>query len=159
MECIFLSNTYRKHMFNMYILVGITMQALQVILSWLISTTAIKILNNAYLDNLKKTGGILLEKVRKALQKNCPLLLYGALFKKNFKKQSSNNNLYLFYLLVNSYLRPLTSKNKTLMTFYTFLKSNLILLKTLRIRCAYQCFLDSLASGVAEQSQTQPPPQ
>ena len=76
-------------MFITYILVGITLQALQAILTQmaLFLTTAIKKLNNAYLDSLKKTGGILLEKVRKAQQKNCPLSVCGALFKK--KKKNS----------------------------------------------------------------------
>lgn len=85
------------------------MQAQQAILTQLILYHCNKEIKHAYLDSLEETGGILLEKVRKAQQKNCPLVVYGALLK---KKKTVLNNWYL-YLLVNSYFIPLTSKNKT----------------------------------------------
>ena len=74
-------------MFITYILVGITMQAQQAILTQLILYHCNKEIKHAYLDSLEKTGGILLEKVREAQQKNCPLTVCGGLFKK--KKQYS----------------------------------------------------------------------
>lgn len=75
------------------------MKAQEAILTQLILYHCDKEIKHAYLDSLEETGGILLEKVRK----NCPLRVCGALFK---KKKTVLNNWY-FYLLVNSYLRPL----------------------------------------------------
>ena len=58
------------------------MQAQQAILPQLILYHCHKEIKHAYLDSLEKTGGIFLEKVRKAQQENCPLMVVGALFRK-----------------------------------------------------------------------------